>query len=226
MSSMSLEPLKDLTGIGRGVDKHWVYKNSLQQELAHDYLQKINYSIQDINDLLKPSGGIDTRTDIVSLIVMVDWITDSVYQYKNCLLEELVSSFVYSRQDELKELRKYLKAVRSLVVAHPLSTSRYKDLGLDGNTICVDLRTYQPFSFGVRGSDARRFGVDGIKPYKHKNDDDIYLYVYSKKTNAQFFESLIIDLVDVLHVAHAYINQLYDLDKYLSKLKKKDYADK
>ena len=66
---------------------------------------------------------------------MVDWITDSVYQYKNCLLEELVSSFVYSRQDELKELRKYLKAVRSLVVAHPLSTSRYKDLGLDGNTI-------------------------------------------------------------------------------------------
>ena len=83
--------------------------------------------------------------------------------------------------------------------------------------------SHQPFSFGVRGSDARRFGVDGIKPYKHKNDDDIYLYVYSKKTNAQFFESLIIDLVDVLHVAHAYINQLYDLDKYLSKLKKKDY---
>ena len=85
---------------------------------------------------------------------------------------------------------------------------------------------HPPFLFEVRGKSARRFGIDGIRQYEHKSDNDIYLYVYSKKSNAQFFEFLIVNLVDVFHVARAYINQLYDLDKYLSRLRKKDHAAK
>ena len=223
---MSLEPLNDLNRIGQGVEKRWIYKNSLQQELANDYLQKINYSVHDINHLLGPSGRIDKRTDFISLVVMVDWIADLVYRYRECLLEELVSSFAYPYQDELKEFRNYLRAVRSLVVAHPLNTNKHQDLGLDGDIICVDLRVHPPFLFEVRGKSARRFGIDGIRQYEHKSDNDIYLYVYSKKSNAQFFEFLIVNLVDVFHVARAYINQLYDLDKYLSRLRKKDHAAK
>ena len=223
-SSMSLEPLDDLNRIGRGVNKRWIYKDSLQWELAHYYLQK--NSVQDINHLFRPSGRIEKRTDTVSLIVMVDWIADSVYRYKECLTEKLASSFDSSYQEELKGFRGYLKAVRSLVVAHPLGTSKHKDLGLDGDIICIDLRMYPPTLFGARNENARRFGVDGIRPYEYKRDDDIYLYVYSKSSNAQFFEFLIVDLFDVLHVARTYIDQLYELDKHLSGLRKRDYAAK
>lgn len=221
---MSLKLVKNLDMIGRGVNKRWIYKDDLQRELAHDYLQKINYSVQDINDLLEPSGRLEKRTDIVSLIVMVDWIADSVYQYKKCLLKKVMDSFAYSQQFQVERSYRYLKAIRSFIVAHPLDTSKHETLGLDGNVVCVDLRVSQPFLFNARESRAQRFGIDGIKVYDRAHTDDIYLYVYSKDSGAQFFDFLIVDLADVLAVACVYIDLLHALDAYLSKLRKKDYV--
>lgn len=222
---MSLERIKGFDKIGRGVNKLWVYSNLLHQELAHDYLQKVNFSIQDISYLLGDSNRIEKRTDVVSLIVMVDWIADAVWRYKHCLAKGLLDAFEYSRQNELTRCHAFIKAVRSIVVAHPLSTDQHKDLGLDGDLICVDLRTSQPFAFASRDS-VRRFGISGIEPYDNKHDDDVYLYVYSKEANAQYFEFLVVDLADVIHVARVYIDQLCEIDKHLRKLRKKDYADK
>ena len=222
---MSLNLLKDLNGIGRGVDKLWVYKDLLHRELAHDYLQKINFSIQDINYLIGDSGRIERRTDVVSLIVMVDWIASSVWQYKNCLSEELMNVFWFSHQDDLEKCRAFLKALRSIVVAHPLNTDQHKDLGLDGDFACIDLRVSQPVFFANRNS-VQRFGINGIEPYNNACNDDVYMYIYSKKANAQYFEFLIVDLADVVRVARVYIDKLYEIDKYLSKIRKKDYAAK
>ena len=41
----------------------------------------------------------------------------------------------------------YIKALRSFVVAHPLSTSRHSKYGLDGNYICVDIAVaiFEPY---------------------------------------------------------------------------------
>lgn len=220
-----LERLKSLNELGRGVDKRWIYIDCLHQELAHDYLQKINYSIQDINYLIGVSSKIENRIDVISLVVMVNWIADSVWQYKSCLTKGLMDSFLFSNYGDLKKHHDYIRAIRSIVVAHPLNTDSHKDLGLDGDIICVDLRKSQPVLLASRNN-VRRFGVDGIEPYTSERSDDIYLYVYSKKAKAQCFEFLVVDLVDVVHVAHVYIDQLYEIDKYLSKLKKKDHVAK
>lgn len=48
---MNFAKLDDLNELNKGVHKIWVYKDSDTFHLAHDYLQKINYSIQDINSI-------------------------------------------------------------------------------------------------------------------------------------------------------------------------------
>lgn len=169
---MSLELLKGIDEIGRGVDKHWIYKDLLHRELAHDYLQKINFSIQDINYLIGDSGRIETRTDVISLIVMINWIADSVWQYKSCLAEGLMDSFRFSGWENLKKCYVFIKALRSIVIAHPLNTSNHKNMGFDGGIICIDLRVNQPFLFTSRNN-VRRFGMNGIEPYVTKCSDDI-----------------------------------------------------
>lgn len=222
---MSLEHIKGFDKIGRGVDKHWIYRDLLHQELAHDYLQKISFSLQDINDLLGDSGQIEKRTDVISLIVMVDWIADSVWRYKSCLSKGLLDGFQFSRQNNLEKCYDYIKALRSIAVAHPLNTDQHKEFGLDGDIICVDLRISQPVLFSS-GDSVRRFGINGIEPYVTERSDDVFLYVYSKNANARHFEFLIVDLVDVVRVARVYIDQLCEIDKRLCKLRKKDYATK
>jgi hypothetical protein len=222
---MSLEHLKGFGKIGRGVNKLWIYKDLLHRELAHDYLQKISFSLQDINDLLGDSGQIEKRTDIISLIVMVDWIADSVWQYKSCLSEGLMDDFRFSHQSDLENCHAFLKALRSIVVAHPLNTYKHDGLGLDGDIICVDLRINQPILFVSRDS-VRRFGINGIEPYITEHSNDVYLYVYSKNANARYFEFLIVDLADLVRVVRVYIDQLCEIDNHLGKLRKKDYAAK
>lgn len=39
----------------------------------------------------------------------------------------------------------------------------------------------------------------------------------------KFFKLISFDIKDILNVARLYINALYELDVYLSKVKKKDY---
>ncbi|WP_315535141.1 hypothetical protein [Lancefieldella rimae] len=222
---MFLEHLKGFDKIGRGVDKLWIYKDPLHRELAHDYLQKVNFSLQDINDLLRDSSRIEKRIDVIVLIVMVDWIANSVWQYKSCLAEGLMDDFRFSHQSDLEHCRVFLRALRSIAVAHPLNTYKHDDLGLDGDIICVDLRISRPAFFASRNS-VRRFGINGIEPYVTERSDDVYLYVYSKNANARYFEFLIVDLLDLVYVACVYIDQLCEIDKHLSKLRKKDYAAK
>ena len=48
--------------------------------------------------------------------------------------------------------------------------------------------------------------------------------MYSRKADGMhFFKYIGIELEDLYHVAELQIKQLYDLDLYLSKLKKKDF---
>ena len=53
---------------------------------------------------------------------------------------------------------------------------------------------------------------------------DYILNVYSQKADGMhFFKYIGIELEDLYHVAELQIKQLYDLDLYLSKLRKKDF---
>lgn len=49
------------------------------------------------------------------------------------------------------------------------------------------------------------------------------LYAYSKKLdNMEYFKFICVDFKDLYRVAELQIQKLYDLDKYLNNLKKKD----
>lgn len=52
MPTFRMDPLRDLNDL-KGFDKRWPAKSELEFALAQDYLLKVNYSIQDFNELLK-----------------------------------------------------------------------------------------------------------------------------------------------------------------------------
>ena len=55
----SVSELRNLNELNRGIHKHWIWGSEDKFSLSCDYLQKINYSIQDLNseicNLCKPT---------------------------------------------------------------------------------------------------------------------------------------------------------------------------
>ncbi len=47
------EEIKNLNDLNKGIYKQWIYGSKENYFIVCDYLQKINYSIQDINCELK-----------------------------------------------------------------------------------------------------------------------------------------------------------------------------
>lgn len=218
--------LDDLNRIEKGVKKCWIYKDDLSRELAYDFLLKINYSIQDINYLLDNNQQVEKRTDVISIIVMICWIVESVRQYKSCLLPNLLDNFYFSKQEDLSKSYLFIKAIRSFIVAHPLNTDKHEKFGFDGDIICIDLRNKKPVPLRYGNNDTKRISLDGIERCGAEQDSDLYLCTYSRKANAKFFQYYVVDFKEIIQVAKVYIEQLYEIDRYLSKLKKKNYAAK
>ena len=78
--------------------------------------------------------------------------------------------------------------------------------------------------FNQSGGLPQQLDFDGLKGEAKEKEADFVLYVYSQKTDGmQFFKYIGVDFQDLYHVAELQIEKLYDLDKYLGKLKKKDF---
>lgn len=86
-------------------------------------------AVQDFNASIAEKESL-TREDVVFAITLVDWINDAVERILSCYRDNTVDSFFFSRQSELDRARKYFKAVRSFVNAHPLGTDRHRTFGL------------------------------------------------------------------------------------------------
>lgn len=75
-----------------------------------------------------------------------------------------------------------------------------------------------------RDSDWYHLDFNGLRESTKNEKADYILNVYSQKADGMhFFKYIGIELEDLFHVAELQIKQLYDLDLYLSKLKKKDF---
>ncbi|MCM1289591.1 MAG: hypothetical protein NC132_02935 [Corallococcus sp.] len=137
-----IDKIKNLNDIRRGdrlvIYKRWIYKTPLDYHKVCDYLQKINYSVQDLNSETECLNNI-TAKEIIYTISLVDWIVESYNATKQAIKEDVIKGFEYLNQSELQKAKAYLKALRSFVVAHPLSTNRHKEFGFDGNFICIDI---------------------------------------------------------------------------------------
>jgi hypothetical protein len=183
----------------------------------------IEFGIQDLNaeiaNLSTPS-----MKEIVFVIVLIDWICEAVESLQKILLKDIFSGFTCKNEEDIEKSKKYFKAIRSFVVAHPLNTDRHKDYGLDGDFICVDVRmkTSKIVSEASHSSDWFHLDFNGLQENAKNTPSDFVLYTYSKKMDGmQFFKYIGANFSDLYCVAKLQIEKLYALDKYLASVSRK-----
>lgn len=206
----------------RGIYKQWIYVSMNDFHYVCDCLQKINYSIQDINgELTNNEFGMK---EIVYIISLVDWIKDSYTKILEKIKKEVAQKYVFSKPSELELAKGYFTAIRSYIVAHPMNTTRHNKFGFDGDFVCVDLKTndslLMPLVRENQFFSVDYYGLHNGKNKKHK----YYLLSYSNSMDKnKYFKYISFSIDDILNVARLYIDALYELDNLLAKLKRKDY---
>lgn len=208
----------------RGIYKRWILNNKSDYQKMCDYLQKINFSIQDLNAEI-PHLDEPHMKSIIYVIILVVWIQEAFEKIKELYRQDVMKSFTYNREADLQNAKKYINAIRSFAVAHPLSTSRHPQYGFDGNYICVDIRTFQnDVTSGFIDSNwIYQLELNGLSASGNR-DCDFYFYVYSEKDDGmRFFRYIGCNFTDIYHVANLYIDKLYSLNNYLKKQKKNNY---
>lgn len=220
------EKLRNIDGLKRqkirGIYKHWIYVSMNDFHYVCDCLQKVNYSIQDINGELKNNEF--GMKEIVYIISLVDWIKDSYTRILEKIKKEVAQKYVFSKPSELKLAKDYFVAIRSYIVAHPMNTTRHNKFGFDGDFVCVDLTTndslLMPLVRENQFFSVDYYGLHNGKNKKHK----YYLLSYSNSMDKNKYSKYIsFSIDDILNVARLYIDALYELDNLLAKLKRKDY---
>lgn len=214
--------LENLECSKNGLNKKWIWNDADGFSLSCDYLQKINYCIQDLNSEIC-SLSTPSMKEVVFVIVLVDWICEAVDCLPKLLIPDLCDGFLYECESELQKAKKYLKAIRSFVVAHPLTTNRHHDYGFDGDLVCVDIgKPSILVSTFTNDSDWYHINFDGLKENAKNENHDFVLHVYSQKKNGMKFENYIgANFSDLFEVARTCMKKIYALDCYLSKQRKK-----
>lgn len=211
--------LRNLNRLNQAVYKKWIYNNDINRENCGNYLQKISNSITDYNKELKIIKK--EPKDIVYMIMLANWIKETVDAYIELVRYDILQGFQY---EELKDENEYLKAIRSFVVAHPLSTNRHGKYKLDGGFICSDIVINDNCLFALlHERDVYTINTLGLQIGKSKYD--YLLKVYSKDDNMKFFKYICCSIEDITVCISKYIEKLYSFAAYLAKLKKKDYQE-
>lgn len=221
-----ITPLKNLNQICMskklGIYKQWIYKKNSFLPMC-DYMQKINYSIQDLNSIIDTIAKFENK-NVVFIIVLIDWIKEAFNKIYRSIKDELLVEFIYDKENILLKAKEYFEAIRSFVVAHPLSTTRHLKFGFDGNYICVDIRDYNHIEIIDNMNNNYSIDYDGLHTITNKAYFDFYLLCYSeKKDNMKYFIKIGCNYSDLYQTAYLYIDKLYKLNSYLTKLRKKDF---
>ena len=201
------------------MQKHWVAKSETAYSLQWDYLQKVNYCIQDFNKTLS-DGGFSNK-DTVFLIALDTWIGEAVRLIQSCYREEVIKGFVYANESELRKSNAYIRGLRSVTLAHPLDTDKHASMGLDGDLICIDIGRPSR-ALAMFKDNLFRLTPDGLIDVRKIPESDMVLTAYSKKKGAEFSHHIGFDLRDVRNDASLRIDKLHELDRYLGTLKKRD----
>lgn len=222
-----LGPLRttdDINKGNRGLGKAWLARDKAHRELMFDCVLKINYSVQDFNKTIE-NGFSGSPKDVVYLIVLADWIRDSYRRIKDCLRDDVVNGFVFSNAAQLDCYWRLFKAIRSIVVAHPVGSSQHREYGFDGSRICVDIRG-KSFLDSLPMAKLSRLHIGGIEGTACVRDDDVVLATYSTDSAEKgklHFQRVCLDMANVRDAAELYIDALYELDHYVAGLKMKDF---
>lgn len=217
-----VEELRNLNELNQGIYKQWIWGSKDGFNCSCDYLQKINYSIQDLNSEIC-NLSVPTMKEVIYVIVLVDWICEAVDSLHKILRKEVKDFIGDGKGTDTQKEDRYFKAIRSFVVAHPLNTNRHEMFGMDGDIICVDVRNRTSVANTYLNSNNWFFlSIDGLRENAQNESSDFVLYVYSKKMDKmRYFKYVRANFSDLYLVAKHQIERLYLLDKKLSKLTQK-----
>lgn len=216
--------LQELDKLHRGVDKRWIWGSPDNYSLSCDYLRKIDFCIQDLNREIPNLDTDITMKEVVYVIVLADWVCEAVDSIHKILRKEVIDFLNISSSNEVEQPKQFLKAIRSFVVAHPLTTDRHKKYGMDGALICVDIRSHSTMATEccLTNSDWMFLTLDGLHENARDKESDFVLFVYSQKIDQmKYFKYIRGDFSDLYYVAQLQIERLYALDSQLSKLTRK-----
>lgn len=188
--------------IGQGFHKKWIWETNADYNLSCNYLQKINYSIQDFNREITGCAK-PTMKELVYLISLVDWIIDSIYQLRMLVGYNVLSDFSYKNENEVLIARNYLKALRSFIVAHPLNTSDHPQYGFDGKKICIDIRNGTALSLRPFTQEDRWYHLtlEGLIDKGKDMEFDIIIMMYGlEKDEYEFYQYIGLNLKDLASV--------------------------
>lgn len=216
---MNIE-IKDLGGLKRrshrGLYKKGHCTSKLKYSLACDYLEKIGYSLQDISAELQKKLN---RSTFICVIAYTCWIQESINELKKCYKSYVFNNFSFD-VSIIEENDNFLKAIRSFVLAHPVTTTRHKNYGFDGTLRCIDIRENgQDVTFPFI-KDENKFYIDvyGKSSYNDQKVD-YWLYVYDDNVYENIFKQYIgVSISTICKVINDYVDYLYALDKHMSKV--------
>ena len=217
------EKIKNLNDIRRennlGIYKHWIYDSQTDYNNMCDFMEKIRYCIEDLNSEIEILNNKFETKSIVYIICLTDWITEAYRCIKNLIKINIEDKEKIDAQVLIKQ-HKFLEAVRSFIVAHPSNTGKHPDFGFTGDLVCSDIR----FQLGILGigryTNYYYLDLEGIHTTENLLNYDIYLKCYSLKEKLKYWHVIGLNIKDILYVAREYVNQLYELDIYLSKKKR------
>lgn len=219
----NIAELRNLNGLNHGIHKHWIWGNEDNFYLSCDYLQKVNYCVQDLNAEIH-NLQVPSMKEVIYVIALVDWICEAVDSLHTILKNEVVDYLNLEDDADCKQVTKYFKAIRSFVVAHPLNTTRHKAYGMDGDLICVDVRnrTSKLTETCSSSNDWFLLTLNGLKENARDIQSDFILYVYSQRLDKmRYFKYIRANFSDLYYVAESQIKRLYALDSRLKNLTKK-----
>ena len=212
--------IKDLNGLRRfnhvGLYKQGHCVSFQKYQLVCDYLEKINYSLQDITTELQKTPS---RSSLICIVAYACWIQESITELKKCYKSYVFNNFLFN-DTNIKENTDFLKAIRSFVLAHPFATDRHKKYGFDGTLRCIDIRENGQdvaFTF-VKNEDKFYIDTNGKSAYNNQKID-YWLYIYNDNTYKNMFKQYIgISIDTICKIVNDYIDYLYALDKHMSKI--------
>lgn len=201
--------LNDLKMLNESVD---FLTSDLLIDKINDCLQKISFTIQDFNDVLKTEHF--EYKEIVFLLLSAVWVQESIERIEECYQTDKILGFNLW-DEEMLQAKKYINAMRSFVIAHPLSTNRHADFGFDGDLICVDVRTDSVVIPILRDNKLTYIDITG-KHQGRSAKTDYYLYAYSKRQdNMKYFQYIGCSTKDLVYVMKLYLDKIYQFDDFI-----------
>lgn len=183
---------------------------------SQNYLEQLCHVCEDIDNILKKN--LLTKEDIIALITYTSWSFEAVDNIKHEL--ENIFNITLTPSNQYNLYNQFHKAIRSFIIAHPLSTNqkRHAPWNLDGNYVCLDV--YYNFPKYLMNVSKKYFSINGVKDKARTNKRYVYLKVYNTKLKGQdpsfqkYFGLCIEDLINCVEQC------LKELDSFNKTLKK------